>query len=104
MVETQKRLYNGDGRRLKAAATRQRVLDNARKLFETEGFELVTIEKIAKSAKVSAPTVYLLFLSKRGILRALMDSVLPSEQFEALVEQERNEKSAKKRLQISAKI
>jgi AcrR family transcriptional regulator len=64
----------------------------------------VTIEKIAQAANVSIPTIYLLFQSKRGVLRALMDEALPTDQFEALVEKSIHEKSPKKRLGISAKI
>lgn len=50
------------------------------------------------------PTIYGLFQSKRGVLRALMDEVLPADQFNALVEKSIQEKSPKKRLSISAKI
>ncbi|MBS0634720.1 MAG: TetR/AcrR family transcriptional regulator [Verrucomicrobia bacterium] len=101
---TTKRAYNGESRKLKAKATRKRILDAAKSLFETEGFEPVTIEKIAKMANVSAPTVYLIFLSKRGILRAIMDDALPVDSFNALVEAEKNESSPTKRLELSAKI
>lgn len=81
-----------------------RILYSAKNLFALEGFEYVTIEKIAKEACVSIPTIYSLFQSKRGILRALMDEALPSEQFNVLVEMSINEKSPQKRLEISAKI
>lgn len=84
--------------------TRRRILDAAKKLFTSEGFEGVTIEALAKRAEVSAPTVYSLFQSKRGVMLALMDEALPTDQFEALVEEVRLERSAKQRLKISAKI
>ncbi|MBA3816083.1 MAG: helix-turn-helix transcriptional regulator [Parachlamydiaceae bacterium] len=77
---------------------------SAKDLFESEGFELVTIEKIAHAAEVSIPTIYSLYQSKRGVLRALMDEVLPIEQFDVLVEKSVQEKSPKNRLCISAKI
>ncbi len=48
--------------------------------------------------------IYLLFQSKRGLLRALMDEAYPSEQFNALVEAEKKEKSPHKRLAISASM
>jgi len=88
----------------KAALTKGRILEAAKNLFQIDGFEFVTIEKIAKEADVSAPTIYSLFQSKRGVLRALMDEVLPTEQFLALVEKGKGEKSAQKRLAISAQI
>ena len=64
----------------------------------------MTIEKLAQAAEVSIPTIYSLFQSKRGILRALMDEALPSDQFEALVEAAEQEKSPQGLLAISAKI
>lgn len=84
--------------------TKVRILTAAKKLFESEGFEQVTIEKIAEAGDVSAPTIYAIFQSKRGVLRALMDEVFPKEQFEALVESSNQAKSPEARLQFSAKI
>jgi AcrR family transcriptional regulator len=104
MSNRKKRVYNSDGRQAQAALTRGRILASAKKLFQTEGFECATIEKLAKAAEVSAPTIYSLFQSKRGVLRALMDEALPSEQRQALVDEVHGEKSAKKRLELAAKI
>lgn len=104
MSKISKRAYNSTARNSQAAATRGRILSSAKKLFESQGFEAVTIEKIAQAASVSAPTVYSLFQSKRGVLRALMDEVFPSDQFNFLVEKSVHEKCPKARLAISAKI
>lgn len=104
MSKTSKRSYQSATRNSQAAATKIRILSSAKALFESDGFEYVTIEKIAQAAQVAIPTVYALFQSKRGILRALMDEVLPSDQFTALVEQSVQEKCPKARLAISAKI
>lgn len=104
MSNHKKRVYRSEARTAQAAQTKSRILACAKKLFQIEGFELVTIEKLALAAKVSAPMVYSLFQSKRGILRALMDEALPSDQFLALVEESKLEKSAQKRLKIAAKI
>lgn len=104
MPEIKKRPYRSVARNTQAAQTRSRILASAKGLFESEGFECVTIEKIAQSADVSIPTVYSLFQSKRGVLRALMDEALPTDQFNDLVEKSKQEKSPKKRLCISAKI
>jgi AcrR family transcriptional regulator len=104
MSNIKKRTYSCDSRSAKAKQTRSRILVTAKNLFESEGFEYVTIEKIAKTAAVSAPTIYSLFQSKRGVLRALMDEVFPKDQFEALVESSNQAKSPEVRLQFSAKI
>lgn len=104
MSTNQKRVYNSASRKEAASLTRNRILDAARELFKKEGFESSTIEKVAKIAQVSAPTIYALFQSKRGILRALMDEALSPQQFEALVEEGKQERSVKARLAITAKI
>lgn len=104
MSQIKKRAYRSVARHTKAAQTRSRILATAREFFESEGFECVTIEKIAHAADVSIPTVYSLFQSKRGVLRALMDEALPTDQFDELVERSKQEKSPKERLCISAKI
>lgn len=104
MSGIKKRSYKSTVRNTQAAETKARILNSAKNLFESEGFEYVTIEKIAQRANVSIPSIYSLFQSKLGVLRALMDDSLPQNQFEALVEESIIEKSPKKRLSISAKI
>lgn len=98
-----RRAYNSESRKAKAEETKTRILESAKKLFR-EGFEHVTIERLAKAADVSAPTIYALFQSKRGVLLALMDEALPTERFKSLVEMAMREKSVEKRLRIAAKI
>lgn len=104
MSKKEKRPYRSVARDEQAAKTKARILLAAKNLFETEGFEFVTIEKIAQVADVSVPTIYSLFQSKRGLLRALMDEALPKEEFDTLVEMSIQEKSPQKRLCFSAKI
>ena len=104
MSNSKKRTYISESRCVQAAETRSRILASAKELFQTDGFEGVTIEKIAQAAAVSAPTIYALFQSKRGILRALMDEALPNSKREALVEKVTLEKSVKNRLKIAAQI
>jgi len=104
MSEIKKRSYKSTARRAQAEQTKVRILTSAKNLFESEGFEHVTIEKIAQGATVSTPTVYSLFQSKVGLLRALIDDALPSDEFKTLVETSIHEKSPKKRLCFSAKI
>lgn len=104
MPTIKKRAYNSDNRLAQAAQTKSRILAVAQELFKTEGFELVTIEKIAQAAEVSAPTIYALFQSKRGIMRALMDEALPTGTRLALVEVIKEEKSPQERLKTAAKL
>ena len=104
MSSRKKRIYHSETRKVQAGQTRSRILVSAKSLFQSKGFEGVTIEQIAQAADVSAPTIYALFHSKRGVLRALMDEALPTDQFEALVKEAMQEKSAKAHLAISAKI
>ncbi len=100
----QKRTYTSETRDARAAETRSHILEAAKKLFQNEGFDCVTIEKIAKAAEVSIPTIYAVFKSKRGILQALIDSALPPQQFTILVCDSMKEKSAKIRLSTTAKL
>lgn len=104
MSKIKKRPYTSITRNAGAAQTKERILLAAKNLFESEGFECVTIEKIAQVASVSMPTIYSLFQSKRGILRALMDEVFPKDQFNILVEKSHEASSPKERLLFSAKI
>src|SRR3989344_602754 len=104
MSKIKKRPYNSVARNAGAAQTKERILLAAKNLFESEGFECVTIEKIAQVANVSIPTIYSLFQSKRGMLRALMDEVFPKDQFDTLVEKSNKASSPKERLLYSAKI
>lgn len=99
-----KRTYTSETRDAQAAQTKSHILKAAKKLFQVEGFECMTINKLAKAADVSMPTIYAIFKSKRGILQALIDEALPPEQFEALVGDSMNEKSPKKCLHITAKL
>ncbi|WP_213158562.1 TetR/AcrR family transcriptional regulator [Parachlamydia sp. AcF125] len=104
MSNCQKRNYKSETRQAQARLTRSRILIFAKKLFQAEGFEGVTIEKIAQASEVAASTIYALFQSKRGIVRALMDEAFSVEEYEALVEQVKHAKSSKERLVLAAAI
>lgn len=53
-------------------ATRRRVLDAARELFETEGYEETTVRAIAGRAQVSVGSVFTSYPSKADILSEVM--------------------------------
>ncbi len=51
---------------------RREILDAAKDLFETDGYEETTVAKIAEMAEVSAPTVFNYFGSKDELIVALV--------------------------------
>lgn len=59
-------------RKTQKEATRQRVLDAARDLFETRGYDETTVRQIAVHAKVSVGSVFTTFSSKGDILSQVM--------------------------------
>lgn len=103
-MSREKRSYTSKTRQAQAVQTRTRILNAAKQLFQSEKIESVTIEKIAYTATVSVPTVYVLFKSKRGILRAIIDEALSPHQFDVLVEKAAQAQSLQELFGISAKI
>ena len=99
-----KRTYHSKAREEQSKKTTKRILDAAKRLFQSNGFGNTTIEEIAQKAEVSVPSIYAIFKSKRGILLALMDAALPTEKREALVEQAMQENSPDKSLANTAHL
>jgi AcrR family transcriptional regulator len=62
------------------ASRRGEILDAAKRLFLTDGYERATIRKIAATVGVSSAALYLYFPDKDAILRAIAEST-----FEALL-------------------
>lgn len=75
MVSKRKAQGSPDGKRGQARTrlARAAVVDAARALFLERGYGATTIEAISELADVPPATVYRLFSSKRGILKALLD-------------------------------
>jgi AcrR family transcriptional regulator len=61
-------------RQKQAQATRNMIVLAAQALFLEQGYICTTIETIAERAGVATSTIYAIFGSKRGILRAIRDS------------------------------
>ena len=61
------------GGQARTRLARRAVVDAARRLFLDRGYGATTIEAISELSDVPAATVYRLFSSKRGILKALLD-------------------------------
>ena len=61
------------GGQARTRLARRAVVDAAHRLFLARGYGATTIEAISELSDVPAATVYRLFSSKRGILKALLD-------------------------------
>ncbi len=70
----------------RAAVTRRRIAEAARVLFARQGYGATTLTAIATEAGVAVQTVYAVYGSKAGILRALREAVLRQPEAEALYE------------------
>ena len=104
MTKLQKRAYDSTARQQKAQHNRQSILNAAEALFTEKGFDKTMIKDIAAQAKVSMPTIYALFKSKTGVLRAIMDECLPELTHAALVDQAYSLTCPKQRLAMAASI
>ena len=71
-----RRSYDTAQRRLQSAASRQRIVDEARKLFLVQGYRTTTIAHIASAAGVNPDTVYRLVGRKPMVLRELIEQAL----------------------------
>ena len=73
------RPYDASGRKQRALASQERVLEVARQRFAERGYAETTIEEIASEAGVAVPTVYAAFGSKRGVLGRLLARLVSGE-------------------------
>ncbi len=67
------RPYEGAARQARTRRTRAAVVEAARSLFVERGYAATTIEAISDRSDTPQATVYRLFSSKPGILKALLD-------------------------------
>lgn len=68
-----KRPYAGSRRQAATRATRREVIEAARGLFLQLGYPATTIAQISEESGVPLATLYRLFGSKRGVLKAVFD-------------------------------
>ncbi len=99
-----RRRYDARLRSERASGTRQRILDVAKELFTARGVEKVTINDISSAAGVSAPTVYALFQSKIGILRAVVERSFFGPRYAEIAKQAENARDPEEILRITASI
>ena len=104
MAKTQKRSYKSLVRERQADDTRRRIVEATRKLLLSEGYAGMTIDAIARRAKVSAQSVFAIFKSKTGILIALLDQTAFGPEYEAAVQKALGATEPETRLRLAAPI
>lgn len=78
-VERPQRQYRSAVRARQATETRNAITREAERLFLELGYEPTTIGAIAAAAEVAPQTVYAVFGSKKGILKALFERNIQAE-------------------------
>src|SRR5260370_14192395 len=104
MAKMKKRPYKSLVRQRQAGDTRRRIIDAARQLLQSAGYDGMTIEAIAQRAEVSAQSVYAIFRSKTGILTELLDQSTFGDEYEEAVRQAMNASDPETRLRLAARI
>ena len=99
-----KRAYDSSARKVASEATQRRILEVSRRLFSRGGIDAVTIAGIAAQADVAPSTVYALFGSKAGILRALMLRAMFNADYDAIVRRLREVQDPVQQLRLTASI
>lgn len=99
-----RRPYHSPLRARQAEATRQRILDAARRLLASRGYAGTTLDAIAAAAAVSPKTVSAVFGAKRDILVALLSPVASGERYGQLVDQLRAAPEPRHRVEFAAQI
>jgi TetR/AcrR family transcriptional regulator, regulator of autoinduction and epiphytic fitness len=92
----------GSLRQRQAAMTRETMISAALALFSEQGYARTTIEQIARRARVSVPTVYAVFGSKRELLAEIRRKWFREADVSQLVERALAEPDASVRLGITA--
>jgi AcrR family transcriptional regulator len=87
-----------------ADITKTSVLEAAQALFVRHGIDRVTIAQIAKKAGVAVSTVYALYESKEGILRALLRATLFGRRFQAAFAQLEGVDDPIKLIELTAQV
>ncbi|HEY7974017.1 MAG TPA: TetR/AcrR family transcriptional regulator [Ktedonobacterales bacterium] len=104
LAPRKRRAYHSPVRQRQAEETRQRMLAEARCLFQRYGYAGTTLDAIAEEAAVSAKTVVAVFGSKRGILAAALDPTTFGDQYHEMVAQLRAEPDPIRRAALLARL
>lgn len=90
-------------RQERAAVTRRRIADAALTLFSARGYGATTLAAVAMEAGVAVQTVYAVYGSKAGILRALRERVVSHPEADALFEDALAARDAGRKLELFAR-
>ena len=104
MKTSAKRPYKSELRRARAAETRKRVMHAATRLFSRHGIDGVSIETLAEEARVAPVTVYSLFKSKAGVVKALMEATFFGDLYQQLADRTRSVSDPVELMRITASI
>ncbi len=104
MAKQKKRPYKSPARKRQAGDTRCRILESARQMLKSEGYDGMTIDAIAARAEVSAQTVYAIFKSKTGLLVALLDQSMFGTEHDKVVRQTLRSPDPETRLRRAAAV
>ena len=100
----QTRRYDSSSRKQAAEARRQQILKAAHALFERRGIDTVTVAQLAERGGVAESTIYALFGSKTGVLRALLTQAMFNGDYAAAVERLRTIDDPVDQLRMTAEI
>lgn len=90
-------------RQQQAQATRQRIVQAARRLFADRGYAKTTFEAVAQAAGVAVRTVYVAVGSKHGLLAAVCEAWLVESEIQPLVGQALREPDPRRALALAAR-
>jgi AcrR family transcriptional regulator len=90
-------------RQRQALATQKLIVDSARDLFLEQGYGNTTIEAISARAGVAVSTVYAVFGSKRGILRAIREAWHQESRQRDIYQEARQQSDPRRRLELAAR-
>src|SRR5437868_3847687 len=76
MRKTTRRPYNSPSRREAAKATRQSIIDCARRMFLEKGYAATTMPEIADGARIALDTVYATVGKKPALFRLLIEMAI----------------------------
>jgi len=99
-----RRTYSSPLRKEAAEDTQRRILEAARSLFGRLGIDAVTIANIGRKAGVAGSTVYAIYGSKDGILKALMEQSLFGSQFQSAQELLHGEVDPVKLIELTPRV
>jgi AcrR family transcriptional regulator len=102
--DEKKRPYHSRVRQRQAEETRQRILEAARSLFESQGYAATTLEAIAELAEVSPKTIAAVFGSKRALLAEVINPEAFSTPVKLLIEELRATEDPSRQLSLVAQI